>query len=71
MYAFTNHSTSVGALKGVKLVQTNLVTLSRDTAFNWYDLELLEVIKWALNSNALLDRRSFRTGSAIGGLQLH
>ena len=55
VYAFVDRLSSIATNKGVKLIQTNLVTLFKDTAFNWYHYELSDVTKWALNTNALLD----------------
>ena len=55
VHAFVDRLSSIATNKGVKLIQTNLVTLLKDTAFNWYHYELSDVTKWALNTNALLD----------------
>lgn len=41
--------------KGAKLVVTNISTLLKEKAFNWYQYELPEVTKWALNSSLILD----------------
>ena len=55
MYAFVNRLSSIITNKGIKLIQTNLITLFKNTAFNWYHYELSNVIKWTLNTNALLN----------------
>ena len=55
VYAFTDRLSSIATNKGVRLVQTSLVTVLKDTAFNWYQYELTDVTKWALNTNALID----------------
>ena len=55
MYAFTDRLASIAELKTPKLIQTNLVTLLKGTAFNWYHYELVNDAKWALNASASID----------------
>ena len=55
VYAFTDRLTSITELKTSKLVQANLVTLLKDTAFNWYHYELTNDVKWALNASTSID----------------
>ena len=40
VFAFTDRLTSITTHKGVKLVQSNLVTVLQATAFNWYHYEV-------------------------------
>ena len=51
VYAFTDRIASIAELKGSKLIQTNLVTVLKGVAFNWYHYELTNVIKWALSTS--------------------
>ena len=51
VFAFTDRLQSTTSQKTVKLVQTHLVSVLRLTAFNWYQYELANVTKWALNSS--------------------
>ena len=51
MFAFTDRIASIAELKGSKLIQTNLVTVLKGVAFNWYHYELTNVVKWALNTS--------------------
>ena len=51
VYAFTDRIASIAELKGPKLIQTNLVTVLKGVAFNWYHYELTDVVKWALNTS--------------------
>ena len=55
VYAFTDRLASIAELKTPKLIQTNLVTLLKGTAFNWYHYELVDDVKWALNASASID----------------
>lgn len=55
VYAFTDRMKNVAFNKGAKLVVTNISTLLKEKAFNWYQYELPEVTKWALNSSLILD----------------
>ena len=55
VFAFTDRLSSTAARKSVKLVQSNLVTLLKDKAFKWYQYELADVTKWALNTNQFID----------------
>ena len=55
VFAFTDRLTSTATRKSVKLVQSNLVTLLKDKAFKWYQYELADITKWALNTNELIE----------------
>ena len=55
VYAFTDRLASIAELKTPKLIQINLVTLLKGTAFNWYHYELVDDAKWALNASASID----------------
>ena len=55
VYTFTDRLTSIAELKTSKVVQANLVTLLKDTAFNWYHYELTNDVKWALNASTSID----------------
>lgn len=54
VYIFIDRLNSVAANKGVKLVQTNLITTLRDKAFNWYHYELSKETKDIYNLNILI-----------------
>lgn len=54
VYTFIDRLNSVAANKGVKLVQTNLITTLKDKAFNWYHYELSKDTKDIYNLNALI-----------------
>ncbi|KAF6238417.1 hypothetical protein HO173_003384 [Letharia columbiana] len=51
VYAFTDRLRSTASQKGVKLVQTNLVSVLKLTAFNWYQYEVLDNTKGVYNLN--------------------
>ena len=55
VYAFTDRLASIAELNPPKLVQINLVTLLKDTAFNWYHYERANETKWALNASTSID----------------
>ena len=57
VYAFIDRLKSVAnnKNKGVNLVQTNLITVLKDKAFNWYHYELSDHTKWGYNTNVLID----------------
>lgn len=57
MYAFIDRLSSVAnnPNKGVKLVQTNLVIVLKDKAFNWYHYELTNDTKGIYNMNLLIE----------------
>ena len=57
VYAFIDRLKSVATnkSKGVNLVQTNLVTVLKDKAFNWYHYELSAETKGIYNMNILID----------------
>ena len=57
MFTFTDRFTSVATRKGVKLVQTNLVSVLQSTAFNWYHYELSKGMKDIHNMNTRIDPR--------------
>ena len=52
---FTDRLTSIATSKGVKLVQTNLVTVLQETAFNWYHYELSQHVKLGYDSSQTIE----------------
>ena len=57
VYTFTDRVASITELKGLRLIQNNLVTILKGVAFNWYHYELTNVVKWALKTSESIDPR--------------
>ena len=53
--AFIDRIKTVVANKSVRLVQTNIVTLLKKKAFNWYHYEMEKYIQMGLNSSISID----------------
>ena len=55
VYAFTDRLIAIAVFKTPKLIQSNIVTLFKGVAFNWYHYELADMVKWALNTSETID----------------
>ncbi len=53
--AFIDRIRIVAANKSVRLVQTNITTVLKETAFNWYRYELEEHVKLGLNTSTTIE----------------
>ena len=53
--AFIDRIKIVAANKSVRLVQTNITTVLKETAFNWYRYELEEHVKLGLNTSTTIE----------------
>ena len=56
VHAFVDRLSFMAPLKGVKLIQANFVTLLKDTALDWYYLELSQDTRTAFNNDTSLDQ---------------